>query len=426
MSSLPVMTWARIAADGANPSEVTVDRLKRMLRMSALVRFAYEDLRRSIIGRIGTYQNPERPDIAEDVTATLLPVIRRDGANLLSALYYGMVLAEPVWQTAGGRLSLLRLHCADPEDWWDGQPERDPATGQITGWARVGGVERVAFFGRGGTRQVIHWQFGGDFDSAWGDGCGQRAYGHDLYLRQLYQWEGIGSEVAALPRLLPLCQSGDEATLEAVAQSLQALGAKTAVALNKSQVDSVQVIAGAFDSGSPFNDPIQHHKAGIATAFMRRPLAQMESQFQTRAATATQRDADLDLETSLTEQFRDEVLLPQLIAVYLRLQYGPDAPIGTLTIEPAVPPDPIAWAGAFADLCDRAPGLLVPNHDPHRAQVSERLGFDLGTIAEVGLPGVDEELADAEALRESLAGRAAEADADTGDDLDDEEVADAA
>lgn len=356
--------WDALTVD-YNPDDVGLAEYKQAIRRSATARFAYRFGRGNVARRLGEYTNDETA-VEEWVRENVMPAVECAAKQLLSAWYYGVMLAEPVWDTSTGDLTLKRIRVTDPENFWGGEPVRDKATREIIGWRGITG-DPVKFFGRTGIREVIHWSFDSEFDNAWGDPVARRLYPHYFRLSNLLKWEAVGAEVSALRRII-VHSNGDESGNQAVCDALGQLGTNGAVTVPP-EVTSVQELSGGFSGGSPYSEPLERDVVGIFASFYMPPLMLKEAQFGTRAQATTQLEAWLGVETEIAEELADDVIVAQIIRPAIDMQFGPNAATGELAIRDPSPPDRAQWASIVQALTTT--GYLDPTSQEHIEWVGE-------------------------------------------------------
>jgi len=377
--------WHDDELDGLR--DVPLSEATRMLKKGSVTRSAYEFGSQNIQRRVGTYRNTDRPDIELDVQQRVMPALMKSLRGLMTAWYYGAALAEPVYDLRDGMPRLHTVRTAYPSQWWDGKPHRDETLGEIDAWEMSGG-KRVEFYNQLGIRQVVMARHGSDFDSPRGDGCVNRAYGHDRALREMYKDEAIGANIAALHRLVIQGNADDPDAVCAAYAQLANLGV---MYLPTRDAETVTQLSGDFGGGSPFEDPIRRHVVGIYLSFSQPSLIHMEANFGTRAQAGVQFEGWIGTETAMTEWLIDDIAIPQVIAPYIAMRWGPDAPAGDIPVRDPAPPDLHVWSQIYMNT--HASGIFDPLDVTQLRAARERFEMptdDLDNIADgVRLPDLD-------------------------------------
>jgi len=366
-----------------NGSDLTLTDMERMLTRSAVVRYAYDYLRTNVAGRIGAYSHPD-PAVEEWVNDRIMPAVTDAIPEMMSAIPYGCMLAEPIYTIGGDDIELARVHVALPDDWWSGKPTRDE-TGAVTGWRLVDG-RQVDFESETGARQIVHWAYGSMFDSAWGDPVLRRAYPEEWTLRSLRMMEAVGAETTAIPRVLLRTHGSavGEGQPGSVTDRIEQAGSNAIIEVPASEVQDITQLAGGFSSGSPFDEPIRRCVVGIFAAFYQPALIHTEAQYGTRAQASTAYEAWMRTETSIADELADDVILRQVILPALKLRFGAGLDQGAVIIRDAVPPDLQQWGGILSQLYMAQ--ILDPRDPEVRRWAAEMFGLPVAT-EQAALPG---------------------------------------
>lgn len=359
-----------------NPDDIGLRDYDNAVLRSSAVRFAYDYMRLNVARRFGALRH-EDERAQEWLEQQVEPACRRALGPLLSAQYYGNVLADQIWEPVEGEaaIRLDEVKPALPDLWWSGQPQRDERR-KVIGWKLSDG-STVPFANEAGQRQVVQWA-PADERSAFGDPVARRVIGHYIGLVDCLKRELIGADAAAMPRII-FPRRDEEQGTEYTTSYFQ-LGQMGAMAIDEEHVQLVKELSAGFSGGSPFNDPIRRHQTGIFASFYEPPLIHAEAEFGTRAQAGTQLEAWIGTETALAEALRDDCLIPQVLLPGLRMQFGPRVPAPTWELTPERPVNRLEEAQIFQAAA--LTGFVDAAMEDQAEEFQERVGIPMGGMIE--------------------------------------------
>lgn len=373
-----VSDWDDDADPVTNPSDYTLQTYLQVMERSAVARYAYGQLQSGVRKRIGGFTH-EDENVEAWVNDNVMPAVYKAVGGFLSAVPYGCMMAEPVWDTSTGDLRLHRVKLAHPSIWWDGEVERDDLF-DIIRWQRFGDPE-IEFFNAAGIRQIVHWSRGSDFDNAWGDPALRRIYPAYKLLANYIKWEGIGSETHAIPRTILRHNLPSNAEAQDYVDAFNELGANAAVAMPAQAIEEIKELSGNF-TGDAYDVQIRRVTGWIFMSFGLTMLPHMESQYGTRAQADTQAETENDPEVLLAKDVVEQVIEEQIIGPALEMQYGPNVDPGAVSVIEVEEPTLAQWT-QMLDALYRV-GVIDATDEEFLRWVAER--YDLPVAAPGALP----------------------------------------
>lgn len=372
-----------------NPVDVSLETLEQMRRRDPIVRYAYRHLTRSIRRRLGDYTHDDER-IAEWVQSNILPATIRDLGRVQKAIYYGCALAQPRYVLDGGQLRLAELVGCPQSRFWHSRGFRRDAQGNIDAVdiQDLGYVELVD--ADTGARQLIHYATGDDDGGPWGEPSARLAYTAWFIKHRLSGFEAIGLEKHGTGTAVFSVEDdaqpveGDLAPSEQYVADWSAMGSNSAIAISKD--DTLEVVQPGWGAGSPFDAVIHRLDGYIFNSFFMPHLIAAESQFGTRAQASVSLETYLMAETDLAEELADQVVLDQVIAPAIALQWGPGHGRGDITIRDPAPPDLESWARIFQTL--DSIGAFNAEVDEQLAYLGERFGLPVDELSQLLASGV--------------------------------------
>lgn len=319
------------------PGDIPLATFTKMLTRDSTVSFALDFISQGIDRRVAGYQHPQAP-VQSFVNEQVMPAMKRSLRDLLTAIHYGVSVAEPIYRVVDGRQGLANMHVVHPERYWDGNGFRRDAWGQV---AEIevfdGDSARVVQFEQAGVPRVVHFPFRGHFDNPWGKPAARTAYPPWYVKTQLLKWEAIALEKHGIPIAIfkaPANLTGAEGTddpAQQVVDEWTSMGEAAALALD-TQADDIRkvfmVVDSQFKSGSPFDQVIRRLDQYIYQSYYQPALLGQEAQFGTYAQANVQLGTYLLAEEQLAKEFASRLLLPQIIDRIVAMNWGPGAAVG--------------------------------------------------------------------------------------------------
>ncbi len=363
-----------------NPADVPLETYQLMRQRDPIVRYAYWHVTRSVRRRIGDYRH-DNPRVQDYVERQILPAARKYLPRLQKAIYFGTALAQPRYVLDGGELRLAELVACAMSRFWYGTGFHRDAVGQVDG-VDINGLGLVPFLDpQSGTRQLIHYATGDDEGSPWGHPAARLAYTAWYIKHRLTPFEAIGLEKHGIGTAIfkvsdDTADEDSSSPGEAYVEAWSAMGSASALAIDKE--DDLTIVTPGWQVNSPYDPVIRRLDGYIFNSFFMPYLISSESQFGTRAQASVALETYLMAETDIAEEVADDVLLDQVIAPAVALQFGPHTEPGELSIRDPAPPDLAEWGNILTQL--DATGAFNAEVDEQLQFVGERFGLPVDEL----------------------------------------------
>jgi len=346
-----------------------------MLLKDPLVVYGYDFCRRGIASRIGDYHN-EDEKIQDYVDRAVLPAIRRDIKNILSAIYFGASLSELVKEPVGGEVHLAKLYTASADIWWGSAAWEEDEQHNLIAVNTLDGS--IPYYDESGIQQLALYTYRPEYNEYFGFPTATQVYPYWYVKSRLLSFYAIYLEKFGSPSIAISTDGNDDGRIQSQYRNI---GTDLLMVLPKDA--QATILESAHAAGDEFNQAIELLDKYLLLSFTIPKLVVDEGVYSTRAQSTVHLDVYLKSETEMVENLcawlTQNIIKPMVI-----LNYGQQDDYGTFEIKD---PDPVSmetWAAILKDIKDI--GLLNLSLESHIEWASEKVGLPVEVLTD-GLAG---------------------------------------
>jgi len=349
-----------------NPNFRNLSVYREILTKDTMVVYAYDFVRRGIVGRLGEYVN-ENPDIKEFVDNAVVPAIKEALPSILSAIYWGVSISELVKKPVGDEVHLAKIYTACADLWWGSRAWEENEYHELESVNFVS--DNIPIYDENGIQQLAVYTYRPEYSDYYGFATATQVYPYWYVKSRLLSFYAIYLEKNASPTKVFKTDGNDDERIQS-----QERNSGTAEAVIVSKDTDVDIIESSHAAGEEFKDGIDLMDKYILLSFYIPRLAVDEGVYSTRAQAEVHNDVYLKSELTLANNTA-EWLVQNIVSPMVILNYGHQEEYGSFAINDGNELDMQQWSGIIKNLKDVE--LFNAGIESHMQWASEKFGIPM-------------------------------------------------
>lgn len=361
-----------------NPAVKNLSTYLKILNTDSMVVYAYDFIRRGIASRIGEYSHPSKR-IQQYVKKFVMPAIHRSSREILSGIFWGASLMEPVRKPNGKYIVLKKIYVADPQTWWGNQAFISDKEYELES-VQTSTSDTIKVKDRFGIPQIAVYTYREEYDNFYGFPTAQQIYPYWYIKSRVIKQYAMYIEKFGTPAIAFI---GDNDNNEILTQ-YKNMGSDLAMLLHEGT--DIKILESGHSAGTEIADFINLLEKYILLSFYIPLLTVQEGVYSTRSQSEVHLDVYIKAETGLVKSFI-EFLMEWIVEPMIKLNFGVLDEYGNIHVEDPYQPAISEWGGIIKDM--KTVEVFDAGLQEHIEWASEKFGIepkDLSKEIETSLP----------------------------------------